>query len=95
MLYSHFLTDAVQQNLNKWLLKTQNFLNEVTSPREKTSKNKNHIPAGAYGTTEKEDIVKVECTVNIRTPNGLLSSAAVVSIEQFSRSDYYKILVIY
>ncbi|XP_050937404.1 uncharacterized protein LOC103487477 isoform X1 [Cucumis melo] len=77
--------NAVQQNLNKWLLKTQNFLNEVTSPREKTSKNKNHIPAGAYGTTEKEDIVKVECTVNIRTPNGLLSSAAVVSIEQFSR----------
>ncbi|KAL4035287.1 hypothetical protein IC575_003968 [Cucumis melo] len=77
--------DAMQQNLNKWLLKTQNFLNEVTSPREKTSKNKNHIPAGAYGTTEKEDIVKVECTVNIRTPNGLLSSAAVVSIEQFSR----------
>lgn len=91
MLYSHFLTDAVQQNLNKWLLKTQNFLNEVTSPRGKTSKNKDHIPAEAYDTTEKEDIVKVECTVNIRTPNGLLSSAAVVSIEQFSRSDYNKI----
>ncbi|XP_031739971.1 uncharacterized protein LOC101209123 isoform X2 [Cucumis sativus] len=77
--------NAVQQNLNKWLLKTQNFLNEVTSPRGKTSKNKDHIPAEAYDTTEKEDIVKVECTVNIRTPNGLLSSAAVVSIEQFSR----------
>lgn len=86
MLYSHILTDAVQQNLNKWLLKTQNFLNEVTSPLGKTSKNKDHIPAGAYGTTEIEDIVMAEHTVNISTPNGLLSSTAVVSIEQFSRS---------
>lgn len=82
----------MQQNLNKWLLKTQNFLNEVTSPRGKTSKNEGDIPAGAYdGTTEIEDIVMAEYTVNIRTPNGLLSSTAVVSIEQFSRSDYYRI----
>ncbi|XP_038887912.1 uncharacterized protein LOC120077886 isoform X2 [Benincasa hispida] len=77
--------NAVQQNLNKWLLKTQNFLNEVTSSRGKTSKNKDHIPAGAHGTTEIEDTVMAEYTVNIRTPNGLLSSTAVVSIEQFSR----------
>ncbi|KAG7011441.1 hypothetical protein SDJN02_26347 [Cucurbita argyrosperma subsp. argyrosperma] len=75
--------NAVQQNLNKWLLKTQNFLNEVTSPRGKISKNKDHIPTGA--STDIEDLVMAEYTVNIRTPNGLLSSTAVVSIEQFSR----------
>ena len=79
----------MQQNLNKWLLKTQNFLNEVTSPRGKISKNKDHIPTGA--STDIEDLVMEEYTVNIRTPNGLLSSTAVVSIEQFSRSDNYKI----
>ncbi|KAI8025844.1 hypothetical protein LOK49_LG02G02870 [Camellia lanceoleosa] len=72
---------AVQETLNQWLSKTQDFLNEVTSPLVKTVHDRKPTPGNMF----KEDIFMAEQTIDSRTPNGNLSLAAVVSIEQFSR----------
>ncbi|ONI36051.1 hypothetical protein PRUPE_1G566800 [Prunus persica] len=77
--------NAVQEKLNSWLLKTQNFLNEVTSPLVRTSQTRKPVTRDAFETQDMEDIFMAEQTINNRTPNGVLSLAAIVSIEQFSR----------
>lgn len=79
------LTDAVQEKLNSWLLKTQNFLNEVTSPLVRTGQTRKPVTRDALETQDMEDIFMAEQTINNRTPNGVLSLAAIISIEQFSR----------
>jgi hypothetical protein len=65
--------------------RTQNFLNEVTSPLAKTGQSKKPDPENDLGFQVMEDIFMVEQTINRRTPNGTLSLAAVICIEQFSR----------
>ncbi|XP_024022376.1 uncharacterized protein LOC21392703 isoform X2 [Morus notabilis] len=75
----------VQDKLNVWLLKTQKFLNEVTSPLVRPSKSKKPVPENDIGDSIMEDIFVAEQTINSRMPQGTLSLAAIVSIEQFSR----------
>ncbi|KAL6964364.1 hypothetical protein U1Q18_035419 [Sarracenia purpurea var. burkii] len=76
---------AVQETLNRWLSKTQDFLNEVTSPLVKTVHDRKANPENMFDSEDTEDIFMAEPTIDSRTPNGNLSLAAVVSIEQFSR----------
>lgn len=75
----------MQERLNLWLLKTQNFLTEVTSPLVKTGQSRRPDPGNAFDAQNMEDIFMTEQTIDSRTPNGNLSVAAIVSIEQFSR----------
>lgn len=75
----------VQEKLNVWLLKTQKFLNEVTSPLGKPSQSKKPVPENGNDNSVMEDIFVAEQTINSRMPQGNLSLAAIVSIEQFSR----------
>ena len=82
-----FLIDAVQEKLNSWLLKTQRFLNEVTSPLVRTSPTGKLVTKDAFETQDMDDIFMAEQTINSKTPNGILSLAAIVSVEQFSRWD--------
>ncbi|GMN46992.1 hypothetical protein TIFTF001_016177 [Ficus carica] len=77
--------DMVQEKLNVWLLKTQKFLNEVTSPLVKPSQSKKPVPENGNDNSVMEDIFVAEQTINSRMPQGNLSLAAIVSIEQFSR----------
>ncbi|CAL5377825.1 unnamed protein product [Camellia sinensis] len=79
------MASAVQETLNQWLSKTQDFLSEVTSPLVKTVHDRKPTPGNMFDTQDKEDIFMAEQTIDSRTPNGNLSLAAVVSIEQFSR----------
>ncbi|XP_057976503.1 uncharacterized protein LOC131163780 [Malania oleifera] len=81
------LNDAnvVQGRVNSWLLKTQNFLNEVTSPLVKSGHVRNPDPGKALDVQDMDDVFVAEQTIDSRTPNGNLSLAAIVSIEQFSR----------
>ncbi|PSS29169.1 F-box protein [Actinidia chinensis var. chinensis] len=76
---------AVQETLNQWLSKTQGFLNEVTSPLVKNVHDRKPNPGNMFDTQDTKDIFLAEQTIDSRTPNGSLSLAAVVSIEQFSR----------
>lgn len=82
---SIFLTDVLQEKLNIWLLKSQKFLNEVTSPLVGTDQSKRPVSRNDFDTPEMESIFMTEQTIDSRTPNGTLSLAAIVSIEQFSR----------
>ncbi|XP_040366662.1 uncharacterized protein LOC112176229 isoform X4 [Rosa chinensis] len=77
--------DAMQEKLNSWLLKTQSFLSEVTSPLVRTSQTGKPVTRDALETQDMDDIFMAEQTINSRTPNGILSLAAIVSVEQFSR----------
>ncbi|KAG6709767.1 hypothetical protein I3842_06G148800 [Carya illinoinensis] len=77
--------NTVQERLNLWLLKTQNFLNEMTSPLTKTGQSRKLDHGNTFDAHDMEDIFMAEQTLQSRTPNGMLSFAAVVSIEQFSR----------
>ncbi|XP_058091323.1 uncharacterized protein LOC131237521 isoform X2 [Magnolia sinica] len=78
--------DAVQQRLNLWLLKTQNFLSEVAAPLVKTGQGRKPDLENALDNMEIEELfVAQQQTIESRTPNGNLSSAAIISIEQFSR----------
>ncbi|XAR53126.1 hypothetical protein NMG60_11021541 [Bertholletia excelsa] len=76
---------AVQEALNQWLTKTQDFLNEVTSPLVKTVNERKLNPANMFDAEDTEDIFMAEQTIDDRTANGNLSLAAVVSVEQFGR----------
>lgn len=73
----------MQESVNQWLSKTQNFFNEVTSPLVKSVHDRR--PNLQNGSEDMEDIFITEQTVDSRTPGGYLSEAAIVSIEQFSR----------
>ncbi|CAN4108072.1 unnamed protein product [Withania somnifera] len=74
---------TVQESVNHWLSKTQNFLNEFTSPLVKTVNDKR--TSFHDDTQDTEEVFMTEQTVDSQTPNGDLSVAAILSIEQFSR----------
>ncbi|GLT85948.1 hypothetical protein SLE2022_041150 [Rubroshorea leprosula] len=78
-------THAVQERINSWLSKTQDFLNEVTSPLAKTGNDGKSEPGNVLDTQDMEDMFVAEQTMDSSTPNGVLSLAAILSIEQFSR----------
>lgn len=78
-------TAAVQETLNQWLSKTQDFFSEVTSPLVKTVQDRKPNPGNILDTEDTGDIFMAEQTIDSATPNGNLSLAAIVSIEQFSR----------
>eukprot|EP00268_Persea_americana_P045420 TRINITY_DN4629_c0_g1_i1.p1 TRINITY_DN4629_c0_g1~~TRINITY_DN4629_c0_g1_i1.p1 ORF type:complete len:822 (+),score=146.45 TRINITY_DN4629_c0_g1_i1:338-2803(+) len=77
--------DAVQERLNLWFVKTQNFLNEVAAPLVKTGHGRKPELENALDIIESEEVFVAEQTIDCITPNGNLSLAAIVSIEQFSR----------
>lgn len=79
------MTDAVQERLNLWLLKTQNFFSEVAAPLVKTGQGWKPELENALDIIGSEELFVAEQTIDGRTPNGNLSLAAIVSIEQFSR----------
>ncbi|KAJ9687363.1 hypothetical protein PVL29_016019 [Vitis rotundifolia] len=78
-------TNAVQEQLNMWLVKTQSFLNEVTSPLVRTGHGRKPDPANVSDTQDMDDVFVAEQTIQSSTPSGDFSLAAIVSIEQFSR----------
>ncbi|XP_044488429.1 uncharacterized protein LOC123213132 isoform X3 [Mangifera indica] len=75
-------TSAVQDRLNSWLSKTQNFFNEALV---KTGHSGKPEPGNEFDIEAMEDIFMTEQTIDSNTPSGILSLAAIVSIEQFSR----------
>ena len=77
------MVDAVQESLNHWISRTQNFLNEVTTPLVKTVNDRKPVVQDDAG--DLGDIFLAEQTINSKTPSGDLSLPAIVSIEQFSR----------
>lgn len=81
--------NAVQERLNSWFSKTQNFLNGVnltlTSPRVKSGDSGKPDNGDTVDAQQLEEIFMAEQTIHSSTPNGILSVPAIVSIEQFSR----------
>ncbi|XP_057429866.1 uncharacterized protein LOC130722976 isoform X2 [Lotus japonicus] len=76
---------SIQERLGVLLSRTQNFFNQVTSPRAKKIR-KQLDTENDSGFQVMEDIFMVEQTINRRMPYGrTLSLAAVICIEQFSR----------
>ncbi|KAK8626653.1 hypothetical protein V6N13_134287 [Hibiscus sabdariffa] len=77
----------LQERLNSWLSKTQHFLSEVTLPLVKTGQSGTGKPdtGNEADTQDIEDIFMAEGIIPSSMPNGNLSLAAIVSIEQFSR----------
>ncbi|RDX71549.1 hypothetical protein CR513_49091, partial [Mucuna pruriens] len=78
-------TGSIQERLNVLMSRTQNFFYEVTSPLAKSGQSKKPDPENDFGFQVMEDIFMVEQTIDRRTPRGVLSLAAVICIEQFSR----------
>uniref|UniRef100_A0A7C9DKZ3 Uncharacterized protein n=1 Tax=Opuntia streptacantha TaxID=393608 RepID=A0A7C9DKZ3_OPUST len=74
--------DAVKRSLNSLLSRTHDFLNEVASPLVKTGKPEVSNDVEHY---DIKDMLVGEQTIPSEMPDGNLSLAAVVSIEQFSR----------
>ncbi|KAF9599898.1 hypothetical protein IFM89_001844 [Coptis chinensis] len=77
--------NSVQERLSLWLLKTQNFLSDVTAPLVKQAQERMPDVENSLDTKEMEELFLTEQTISSRTPRGTLSLAAIVSIEQFSR----------
>lgn len=75
----------MQDKINIWVSKTTNYLNELTSPLVKNVQDKNHPLGKSYETDDMEELFMSEHTIDIKTPTGNLSLAAVISIEQFGR----------
>ncbi|PKI74829.1 hypothetical protein CRG98_004601, partial [Punica granatum] len=75
--------NAVQEQVNLWLSKTQNFLSEVTIRLVKSGHGRKPDAEDASTTRDELEIFMAEQTVNRRTPNGILSLEAVLAIEQF------------
>lgn len=75
----------MQDKINIWVSKTTNYLNELTSPLVKNVQDKNPPLGNSYETDDKEELFMSEHTIDIKTPTGNLSLAAVLSIEQFGR----------
>ncbi|XP_027359335.1 uncharacterized protein LOC113867982 isoform X2 [Abrus precatorius] len=79
------LSGSIQERFNVLKSRTQNFLNEVTFPLAKPGLSRKPDPENDFGFQVLEDIFMVELTIDRRTPYGILSLAAVICIEQFSR----------
>ncbi|KAM7263861.1 hypothetical protein ACFE04_001544 [Oxalis oulophora] len=79
-------TSAIQEKFGSWVSKTQSFLKEKNiMPLVKTGQVGKPKPGNGVDDDQVDDILLVEQTISSRTPKGVLSLAAVVSIEQFSR----------
>nr|XP_043624074.1 uncharacterized protein LOC122595713 [Erigeron canadensis] len=76
---------SMQNKLNIWLSKTTNYLNELTSPLVKNVQDKNPTIGNSYEIDDMDELFMAEHTIDITTPMGNLSLAAIISIEQFSR----------
>lgn len=77
--------DTVQRRVSKWFLNTQNFLNEVTFPLVQSGHAKKSDPGNALDAEDVAGIFMADQAIDSVTPNGNLSLAAIISIEQFSR----------
>ncbi|KAL1289696.1 hypothetical protein HN51_058098 [Arachis hypogaea] len=77
--------NSIQERLNALVSRTQNFLNEVASPLAKPGQNRKPSHENELGFQVMEDILMVEETIERKTRYGVLSLAAVICIEQFSR----------
>ncbi|KAJ0972007.1 hypothetical protein J5N97_019966 [Dioscorea zingiberensis] len=84
---SNINPEAVQERLSSWLVKAQTLLAEVAAPLVKPAQGrKTGIEKEIDGVDGEEELfTAVEMTVERRVPNGYLSLAAVLSIEQFGR----------
>ncbi|KAE9599361.1 hypothetical protein Lal_00044090 [Lupinus albus] len=82
---NHITPSSIQERMNAFLSRTKFFLNEVASPLAKPGQNRMPDPENDFGLQVMEDIFMVEQTIDRRTPNGTLSLAAIICIEQFSR----------
>ncbi|KAL2968801.1 hypothetical protein AAZX31_15G045400 [Glycine max] len=78
-------TSSIQERWNVLMSRTQNFWNEVTFPLAKPGQTRKPDPENDCGFQVMEDILMIEKTIDRRTPCGVLSLAAVICIEQFSR----------
>ncbi|CAN0878953.1 hypothetical protein LINGRAHAP2_LOCUS12753 [Linum grandiflorum] len=78
-------TKAVQERLSSWMSKTQNFVKQVASPLVKPGYTGKITSGKAVDALELEEVFLVEPTIKRKTSKGVLSMAALVSIEQFSR----------
>lgn len=76
-----------QERLSSWLLKAQTLITEVAAPLVKPGQGKKiAIEHELEDIAVKEEVFMAsELTVDRKTPNGYLSFAAMVSIEQFGR----------
>ncbi|XP_071691576.1 uncharacterized protein [Rutidosis leptorrhynchoides] len=74
----------VKDKLNVWVSKTTNFLNDLTSPLVKNVQDKNSTIGTSYEIDDMEELFMAEHTIDITTPTGNLSLAAVISIEQMN-----------
>ncbi|KAG5069188.1 hypothetical protein JHK85_001565 [Glycine max] len=79
-------TSSIQERLNVLMSRTQNLWNEVTFPLAKPGQTRKPDPENDCGFQVMEDILMIEQTIDRRTPCGVLSLAAVICIEQFSRT---------
>ncbi|KAG5088912.1 hypothetical protein JHK86_001524 [Glycine max] len=77
---------SIQERLNVLMSRTQNLWNEVTFPLAKPGQTRKPDPENDCGFQVMEDILMIEQTIDRRTPCGVLSLAAVICIEQFSRT---------
>lgn len=75
----------MQATLNLWLSKTQNLFSEVTTPLVKNVHDLTPHRGTVVDTPDMEDDFMPEQTIDSRTLKGVLSSAAIASIEQFGR----------
>ncbi|XP_074573483.1 uncharacterized protein LOC141829905 [Curcuma longa] len=80
-------TGAAQERVRSWFLKARTLLAEVASPLVKPGQRGKHAIVKDLGdmAVEEEAFMASELTVNRDTPDGYLSFAAAISIEQFAR----------
>ncbi|XP_020588576.1 uncharacterized protein LOC110030279 [Phalaenopsis equestris] len=76
---------AVQQRVSSWLFKAQTLFSDVAVPLVKPGLKLKLDIDGESQEMDLEMFLSMEITVDRRTPNGYLSLAAAVSIEQFGR----------
>lgn len=84
---SRFLIGAAQERIRSLLLKARTLLTEVASPLVKPGQRGKHAIVKDLGdmAVEEDAFMASELTVNRDTPDGYLSFAAAISIEQFGR----------
>ncbi|KAJ3677893.1 hypothetical protein LUZ60_001696 [Juncus effusus] len=86
-LPADFDPDAIQQNMNSFLLKAKTLIEEVAVPlirpaQDKITKSEAELEAVI---DQEEVFLDTELTIDRKTPHGVLSLDAVISIEQFGR----------
>ncbi|XP_010521093.1 PREDICTED: uncharacterized protein LOC104800080 isoform X2 [Tarenaya hassleriana] len=77
--------NAVQERVSWWVSKTQNLLNDVTSPLVKKGQSVGDDDGDQSDSQHMDELFTVDQTMHRHTLNGPLSLPAIVSVEQFSR----------